>query len=73
MFLPVKPRPRSPASPVSATQLPEEASEEMIPERRSPPLLTDDGLIAPRKPINPVREDPGRQSLHRELLFNQKM
>ncbi|ENN74944.1 hypothetical protein YQE_08521, partial [Dendroctonus ponderosae] len=69
----IKPRSKSPASPVSPTQLPEEAREEMIPERRSPPLLTDDGLIAPRKPINPVREDPGRQSLHRELLFNQKM
>ncbi|XP_019764051.2 protein FAM107B isoform X3 [Dendroctonus ponderosae] len=71
--VPVKPRSKSPASPVSPTQLPEEAREEMIPERRSPPLLTDDGLIAPRKPINPVREDPGRQSLHRELLFNQKI
>ncbi|KAH1005269.1 hypothetical protein HUJ04_006284 [Dendroctonus ponderosae] len=69
----IKPRSKSPASPVSPTQLPEEAREEMIPERRSPPLLTDDGLIAPRKPINPVREDPGRQSLHRELLFNQKI
>lgn len=37
-------------------------------------VVTDEGgLIVPRKPANPVREDPGRQNLHKELLFNQKM
>lgn len=37
------------------------------------PILTDDGLIMPRKPANPVKENPERQNLHKELLFNQKM
>ncbi|XP_049823483.1 protein FAM107B isoform X2 [Aethina tumida] len=37
-------------------------------------VVTDEGgLIVPRKPANPVREDPGRQNLHKELLFNQKI
>ncbi|XP_018562272.1 protein FAM107B isoform X2 [Anoplophora glabripennis] len=40
----------------------------------TPPLLTDDdGLIIPRKPANPVRDNPERQNLHKELLFNQKI
>ncbi|CAG9773053.1 unnamed protein product [Ceutorhynchus assimilis] len=52
----------------------EHTAEDMIPETRTPSsLLSDDGLIAPKKPANPVREDPGRQNLHRELLFNQKI
>ncbi|XP_060528571.1 protein FAM107B isoform X2 [Cylas formicarius] len=45
----------------------------MIPDGRTPSLLSDDGLIAPRKPVNPVRENPERQNLHKELLFNQKI
>lgn len=78
LYFPVRPRPNTPTSPaVSPTtptkSLPGEDPEDMIPETRTPPLLSDDGLIAPRKPVNPVREDPGRQNLHRELLFNQKM
>lgn len=36
-------------------------------------LLSDDGLIMPRKPANPVKENAERQNLHKELLFNQKM
>ncbi|CAH1154238.1 unnamed protein product [Phaedon cochleariae] len=39
----------------------------------SSPPLSDDGLIMPRKPANPVRENPDRQNLHKELLFNQKI
>lgn len=31
------------------------------------------GLIVPRKLINPCLESTDRQSLHRELMFNQKM
>lgn len=31
------------------------------------------GLIMPRKLANPVLESADRKSLHRELLFNQKM
>lgn len=52
----------------------------MIPEslrdsshQSAQPLINEDGLIIPRKPGNPVRENPDRQNLHRELLFNQKM
>ncbi|XP_076266624.1 uncharacterized protein LOC143200137 isoform X2 [Rhynchophorus ferrugineus] len=79
---PVKQRPNTPTSPLSPisptsptkkSPFGNEDPDEMIPETRTPPLLTDDGLIAPRKPINPVREDPGRQNLHKELLFNQKI
>ncbi|KAL1512886.1 hypothetical protein ABEB36_002393 [Hypothenemus hampei] len=70
-----KPRLSNDNSPTSPTkQLPgEDFYETMIPETRTPPLLNDNGLIVPRKPINPVREDPSRQNLHKELLFNQKM
>nr|XP_023026629.1 protein FAM107B [Leptinotarsa decemlineata] len=39
----------------------------------APKLISDDGLIMPRKPANPVRENPDRQNLHKELLFNQKI
>ncbi|KAG5887502.1 hypothetical protein JTB14_023687 [Gonioctena quinquepunctata] len=39
----------------------------------APPHLSDDGLIMPRKPANPVRENPDRLNLHKELLFNQKI
>nr|CAI5846942.1 unnamed protein product [Callosobruchus analis] len=38
-----------------------------------PPHLTEDGLILPRKPANPIKENTERQNLHRELLFNQKV
>ncbi|CAH2992255.1 unnamed protein product [Chilo suppressalis] len=34
---------------------------------------TGDGLIAPRRLLNPCLENPQRLDLHRELLFNQKM
>lgn len=37
------------------------------------PLISEEGLILPRKPLNPCLENPDRQNLHRELLFNQKM
>lgn len=76
----VRQRPNTPTSPLTPTTPTTptkdplgDDSDDMIPETRAPPLLTDDGLIAPRKPVNPVREDPGRQNLHRELLFNQKI
>lgn len=52
----------------------------MIPESQKgpshhppPPILTEDGLIIPRKPTNPVKENSERQNLHKEMLFNQKM
>lgn len=52
----------------------------MIPETQrgaphppAPPLLSEDGLIIPRKPHNPVLDNTDRQNLHKELLFNQKM
>lgn len=35
--------------------------------------LGEDGLIVPRKPVNPCLESAERKSLHRELLFNQKI
>ncbi|XP_044726751.1 protein FAM107B isoform X2 [Chrysoperla carnea] len=37
------------------------------------PLISEEGLILPRKPLNPCLENPDRQNLHRELLFNQKI
>lgn len=33
----------------------------------------EEGLILPKKLINPCLESTDRQNLHRELLFNQKM
>jgi len=52
----------------------------MIPESQkgSPPTtaqphLTEEGLIIPRKPPNPILENSDRLNLHRELLFNQKI
>lgn len=36
-------------------------------------LMNEEGLILPRKPQNPCLESTDRQSLHRELLFNQRM
>ena len=52
----------------------------MIPESQkatlhSPaqPHLTEEGLIIPRKPANPILENTERQKLHKELLFNQKI
>lgn len=35
--------------------------------------FTEDGLILPKKLVNPCLESKERQDLHRELLFNQKM
>ncbi|XP_031342733.1 protein FAM107B isoform X2 [Photinus pyralis] len=53
---------------------------DMIPESQKAPLhspaqphFTEDGLIIPRKPGNPMLENTDRQNLHRELLFNQKI
>ncbi|EFA10527.2 protein FAM107B isoform X1 [Tribolium castaneum] len=58
----------------------EESAIEMIPESQRgpthhppPPHLNEDGLIIPRKPPNPVKENSERQNLHKELLFNQKI
>ena len=31
------------------------------------------GLIVPKKLVNPCLESQDRQNLHRELLFNQKL
>ncbi|KAK9889840.1 hypothetical protein WA026_007204 [Henosepilachna vigintioctopunctata] len=39
----------------------------------SAPHLDEDGLIIPRKPANPVKENPERQNLHKELAFYQKI
>ncbi|XP_044754926.1 protein FAM107B isoform X2 [Coccinella septempunctata] len=59
-----------------------DSDETMIPETEkrigdhnhsSTPHLNEDGLILPRKPANPVKENPERQNLHRELAFNQKI
>jgi Protein of unknown function (DUF1151) len=49
---------------------------EMMPPLPSPTpgVMTDaQGLIIPKKLTNPCLIDPERQSLHRELMFNQKM
>jgi len=35
--------------------------------------ITPEGLILPRKPVNPCLLSTDRQNLHRELLFNEKM
>lgn len=35
--------------------------------------MHQDGLILPRKPVNPCLTSNEHQNLHRELLFNQKM
>ena len=37
------------------------------------PTFDDDGQVVPRKLINPNVESREKQSLHRELKFNQKM
>lgn len=37
-------------------------------------IMTDaQGLIVPKKLVNPCLESHSHQSLHRELMFNQKM
>lgn len=52
---------------------------DMIPESQKATLhspaqhFTQEGLIIPRKPANPILENTDRQNLHRELLFNQKI
>lgn len=58
----------------------EDSNTEMIPETQrgsthppAPTLITEEGLIMPRKPHNPVLDNTERQNLHKELLFNQKM
>ncbi|XP_056646146.1 actin-associated protein FAM107A isoform X2 [Diorhabda carinulata] len=54
-------------------------TDKMIPDtignadRNSEPILNEDGLIIPKKPVNPVKENIERQNLHRELLFNKKI
>ena len=35
-------------------------------------LFSEEGLILPKKLVNPCLESKERQDLHRELLFNQK-
>ncbi|KAF5298116.1 hypothetical protein FQA39_LY02540 [Lamprigera yunnana] len=52
----------------------------MIPESKknalhssTQPHLSEEGLIMPRKPVNPILENSERQNLHKELLFNQKV
>lgn len=49
----------------------------MMPMSSPPPssgIETDaQGLILPKKLLNPCLESTDRQNLHRELLFNQKM
>lgn len=37
------------------------------------PLMDPQGLILPRKPLNPCLDSKDRQDLHRELIFNQRM
>lgn len=37
------------------------------------PQLSEDGLVMPRKLINPNMDSKEKQDLHRELMFNQKM
>jgi hypothetical protein len=58
----------------------DESSVAMIPESQRGPThhpppagLTEDGLIIPRKPPNPVKDNSERQNLHKELMFNQKI
>ncbi|GJQ85208.1 hypothetical protein Trydic_g13051 [Trypoxylus dichotomus] len=48
-------------------------SQRSTPHPPAPPLLSEDGLIIPRKLHNPVLDSTDRQNLHRELLFNQKI
>ncbi|KFB34924.1 AGAP000675-PC-like protein [Anopheles sinensis] len=46
----------------------------MPPINSNPNAMTDaQGLILPKKLVNPVLESMDRQNLHRELMFNQKM
>ncbi|GAB0090656.1 uncharacterized protein DMENIID0001_054040 [Sergentomyia squamirostris] len=47
----------------------------MMPPLPSPSGVSTDsqGLIVPKKLINPCLESTDRQNLHRELLFNQKI
>ncbi|XP_055699359.1 protein FAM107B isoform X2 [Phlebotomus papatasi] len=47
----------------------------MMPPLQSPSgVITDSqGLIVPKKLVNPCLESSDRQNLHRELLFNQKI
>ncbi|XP_059611428.1 protein FAM107B [Phlebotomus argentipes] len=49
--------------------------EKMMPPLHSPSgVITDSqGLIVPKKLVNPCLESTDRQNLHRELLFNQKI
>uniref|UniRef100_A0A1B0DCD2 Protein FAM107B n=1 Tax=Phlebotomus papatasi TaxID=29031 RepID=A0A1B0DCD2_PHLPP len=49
--------------------------EKMMPPLQSPSgVITDSqGLIVPKKLVNPCLESSDRQNLHRELLFNQKI
>lgn len=47
--------------------------EKMMPPLQSPTGSTDNqGLIVPKKLINPCLESMDRQNLHRELMFNNK-
>lgn len=37
------------------------------------PQFDEDGLVVPRKPLNPCIDSPERKSLHKEMLWNQRM
>jgi Protein of unknown function (DUF1151) len=51
-----------------------ESGEDIKAEMISSNIARDEeGLILPKKLVNPCLESSDRQNLHRELLFNQKM
>lgn len=37
------------------------------------PHFDEEGLVIPRKPVNPCLESTDRKSLHKEMLWNQKV
>ena len=55
----------------TSTMIPD--SQRTTPHQPTSPMITDEGLIIPRKLYNPVVDNAERQNLHKELLFNQKM
>ncbi|KAK9889839.1 hypothetical protein WA026_007204 [Henosepilachna vigintioctopunctata] len=55
------------------TMIPETEKRTADHNHSSAPHLDEDGLIIPRKPANPVKENPERQNLHKELAFYQKI
>lgn len=55
----------------ASTMIPD--AQRTTPHQPKSPMITDDGLIIPKKLYNPVVDNAERQNLHKELLFNQKM